>query len=147
MMESGPRRASSLLRPPRDAVRLEVERGDIVMWNLAPHIFLTEMRGHMTPAMSTAIIERTGPLYEKCEKIYGFHNWLEMTGYESICRVELTSWAVRNKAKSALHIASASRMVAMGVMVAKVALGDALHVYQDLAALERELVALLGKRR
>ena len=146
-METAHRRVSSLLRPPRDAVRLEVDRGDIVLWPLAPHIVVTEMRGHMTPAMSQLLMARIDPLYGKCKKLYSFHNWMGMTGYESSCRVELTSWVLRNKAKTELHIATSSRLVAMGVMVAKVALGDALHVYQDLAALERELVALLGKRR
>lgn len=146
-MIAGQRRASSGLRPPRDAVRRETGRGDIAFWIIAPHLYVTEVRGHMTPALSTLIIERANPLYVRANVLYGVHNWLGMTNYDSACRVDLTAWIMRHKAQSVLHIGTASRMVAMGVMVAKVALGDLLHVHADADALERTLTDIQSSPR
>ena len=142
-MFAAQRRASSGLRPPRDAVRLDTGRGEITFWILAPHVYVTEVRGHMSQAMSNLIIERASPLYARASVLYGIHNWLAMTNYDSACRVDLTTWIMRNKAQSVLHIGTASRMVAMGVMVAKVALGDLLNVHADFDALERTLSDVL----
>lgn len=136
--------SASGLRPPRDASRAETERGRITVWTLAPHVYATEAEGYMTREMAQRVIEHASPLYEAGGVVHGFHNWLAMAGYDSICRVELTAWVLQHRSQSTLHIATASRLVAMGVSVAKLAVGDLLHVHRDLDALERALAGALA---
>lgn len=93
----------------------------------------------MTQEMSSLIIERAEPLYAPDSKLHGFHNWLDMTNYDSVCRVELTAWVLRHRSQSTLHIGVRSRMVAMGVSVANLALGSLIHVYSTEDALEAAL--------
>ena len=105
-------------------------------WEIGPRIYLTEVHGYLTTEMSRLIIERAGPLYQKPGRVHGFHNWFDMTNYDSACRVELTAWVLRHREQSALHIGVASRMVAMGVTVANLALGNLMHVHADMKSLE-----------
>jgi hypothetical protein len=143
-MHGARNRISHPLRPPRDARRLDTERGRLAIWTLAPHICVTEVQGHLTQAMSRLIIDYTEPLYAQVRTLYGFHNWFDMTNYDSICRVELTAWVMGHKTQTVVHIGTASRMVGMGVMVAKVALGDMLHAHGNAEAFERALAAQLN---
>jgi hypothetical protein len=135
------RARSELLVPPRDAARIESERGSIAYWELSPQIYLTEVRGYMTRDMARLIIERAEPLYARVARLHGFHNWLDMDNYESSCRVELTSWVLRHRSKTALHIGLRSRMVAMGVTVANLALGSLIQVHNDEQSLAAALAA------
>lgn len=128
--------------PPRDAVRIHSARGSFAFWQLRPNVYLTEVSGYMTPDMSRTIIECAEPLYAQ-GKLYGFHNWLDMSNYDSACRVELTAWVLRHRRASVLHIALLSRMVAMGVTVANLALGNLIHIHNDSAGLEASLDGVL----
>jgi hypothetical protein len=132
-----------LLEPPLGAARVTDGRGTLTFWQLSPHIYATEMRGFMTPEMSALIIERAEPLYTATGKLHGFHNWLEMSNYESSCRVDLTAWVMRHRSQSVLHIGVRSRMVAMGVSVANLALGSLIEVYSTADALEAAMQAAL----
>jgi hypothetical protein len=125
-----------ILEPPRDAPSVSTSRGTLTFWQLSAQIYATEMRGFMTQEMSNLIIERAEPLYVPGKKLHGFHNWIEMTNYDSSCRVELTAWVLRHRAQSALHIGLRSRMVAMGVAVANLALGSLIQIYANVDELE-----------
>ncbi len=135
-----------LLEPPLEAARVSNGRGTLTFWQLSPHVYATEVRGFMTPEMSDLIIERAEPLYTATGKLHGFHNWLDMSNYDSACRVDLTAWVLRHRGQSALHIGLRSRMVAMGVSVANLALGSLIQVYGTADALEAALRATLGPR-
>lgn len=132
-----------MLVPPQDAARIETERGSISYWELAPRVYMTEVRGFMTREMSQLIIERAEPLYAKPGRVYGVHNWLAMDNYESVCRVELTSWVLGHRERSKLHIGLRSRMVAMGVAVANLALGSLIQVHNEPKQLEAALISVL----
>jgi hypothetical protein len=134
-----------ILEPPSGAPSVSTPRGTLIFWQLAPHIYATEVRGFMTQEMSNLIIERADPLYVPGKKLHGFHNWLEMTNYDSACRVELTAWVMRHRAQSALHIGLRSRMVAMGVAVANLALGSLIQIYASEDEMETAVQAAMQK--
>jgi hypothetical protein len=145
VMMSGVPLASDLLAPPGDAVHLDTGRGAIFYWELAPRVYVTEVRGLMTQPMSQLIMKQAEPLYAIGSKVHGFHNWFAMDNYDSVCRVELTSWVLRHRAQTGLHIGLRSRMVAMGVAVANLALGSLIQVHNEPRALEEALEALLRR--
>jgi hypothetical protein len=97
----------------------------------------------MTQEMAHLLIDQAEPLYSRPGRIHGFHNWLGMDNYESVCRVELTGWVLSHREQSALHIGLRSRMVAMGVAVANLALGSLIQVYNEPKGFETALRAVL----
>jgi hypothetical protein len=135
------------LAPPPDAARLTTDRGTFAWWEVAPHVYATCMRGHMTRDMSDLLMSRAGPMYAQVDKLHGIHDWLTMTGYETSCRTELTAWVLGNKPKSALHIAVRLPLVAMGVMFANLALGNLIQVHFEKVGLERALAGALVSRQ
>ena len=66
-----------------------------------------------------------------------------MTGYESQCRIDLTNWVLRHRAQSRLYIGMKSKLVAMGVSVANLALGNRIESYSKEAELEAALNRVL----
>ena len=106
---------------------------------------MTEVHGLMTQPMSQLIMNQAEPLYGLGGMVHGFHNWFSMDNYDSVCRVELTSWVRRHRTETGLHIGVRSRMVAMGVAVANLALGSLIHVHNEPAAMEEALSAVLQR--
>lgn len=104
---------------------------------------MTEVRGFMTRDMAQLIIDCAEPLYARPGRVHGFHNWLAMDNYESVCRVELTAWVLSHREQSTLHIGLRSRMVAMGVAVANLALGSLIQVHNEPKQLEAALISVL----
>lgn len=137
---------ASLVAPP-GAVRVTSPRGSFAYWELTPGVFLTEVRGFMTREMARLIIERAEPLFERQPRVHGFHNWLAMENYESACRVDLTAWVLRRHAQVTNQIAFTSRIVAMGVAVANLALGNVLRVHADETSLTAALRETLASER
>ena len=132
------------LVPPADAKRVKVERGELAYWELATRVYATQTTGFMTRAMSNLIMEHGEKLYARGGTVYGFHDWLQMSNYESHCRVELTNWVLSHRAQSVLHIAVASRIVAMGVAVANMMLGSLIHIHANEREIERALRDVLA---
>lgn len=141
------RNAPATLVAPADALRITSPRGEFAYWQLSPSVIATEVRGFMTHDMARAIIESASPLFESQARVHGFHNWLHMVNYESACRVDLTAWVLKNRTKAFMHIGFTSRMVAMGVAVANMALGNILSVYADEKALTEALRKTLESER
>lgn len=134
------------IAPPADAQRIQTERGSIAYWELTPRLYMTQVQGVMSQEMAHLIIALAEPLYARPGRIHGFHNWLGMDNYESVCRVELTSWVLSHREQSTLHIGLRSRMVAMGVAVANLALGSLIQVYNEPKGLETALLSVLKKK-
>ena len=124
-------------------MRLNTGRGTIHYWELAPRVYMTEVRGFLTRPMSQLIMKQAEPLYAIGGTVHGFHNWFAMDNYDSVCRVELTSWVLSHRDQSGLYIGVRSRMVAMGVAVANLALGSLIRVHNEPQALEEALSDVL----
>jgi hypothetical protein len=135
------------LIPPPDAVRIDADRGTLRYWQLAPHVYATCVQGYMTKEMSDLLMEQGNPLYAHVRKLHGIHDWLDMTGYDSACRTDLTGWILRNRPKSVLHIGVTLPLVAMGVAVANLALGNLIQVHRNKLSLESALNQALASER
>jgi hypothetical protein len=119
--------------------------GKIRVWTLAKNLYVTQGEGHMQDDHA-AFLEVYGGerLKQAGGKIYIFHDWMEMTGYDSQTRYRLTKWSAEYRASyEEVHLAVRSRIVAMGVQVANIALGGFMRVHTGIAGLELELARVL----
>ena len=119
--------------------------GALRAWVLAPNVFVTQGQGHMTDEHCDFI---TGygesRIRDYAGKLYVFHDWMELTGYDSRTRMRLTAWSVAHRhAYQEVHLAVRSRIIAMGVQVANVAVGGIMRAHAGTAALEVELARAL----
>ena len=138
------RTGSSKLSAPKDALRISTQTGALSYWEVSSKIYATEITGHMTPEMTRLIIERVEPMYlSRGGKVLGFYNWLQMTGYDPTCRAELTTWLKGHQAESALYVGVTARLVAMGVTVANLALGNMIKVHSTLHGLKADLADVM----
>lgn len=96
--------------------------------------------------MAQLIIDVGNPMYET-GVVWGFHDWLDMTGYDSSSRIDLTAWVLKNRANSRLSIGMRSKLVAMGVSVANLALGNMIETFSTIAQLEGALAEALRAPR
>ncbi len=126
----------------RDVQRLQGARGQISVWQVAHGVYASEVTGHLDLKMAQLIIEFAEPLYA-LGPVAGFHDWLQMTGYESRSRIALTQWVLSHREQSRLFIGVRSKLVAMGVTVANLALGNLIEVHASLATLETALERVL----
>jgi hypothetical protein len=120
--------------------------GTLRAWALAKNVFVTQGEGHMQDD-HCAFIEVYGEqrIRRAGGKLYVFHDWLDMTGYDSKTRVRLTLWSVAHRnAYEEVHLAVRSRIVAMGVQVANVPLGGFMRAHTGLASLEVELARVMS---
>ncbi|MGC4087217.1 MAG: hypothetical protein QM756_04795 [Polyangiaceae bacterium] len=109
------------------ATRLEEHqeaRGQLRIWRQPTTlIYSTRVNGHLSVTLARKIIEYVDPLFSE-GRVLGFHDWFEMTSYDSASRNELTSWSLRRSALAQINIGTRSTLVSMGVTVAALALGD-----------------------
>lgn len=61
-----------------------------------------------------------------------FHDWAQVTGYETEARIHYTDWSKPLMPQVlSIHILFESRLVAMGLSVANLVLGNKLHATSD----------------
>lgn len=97
-------------------------------------------RGHAQPAAADAIIEQRNRILRECGKIALFDDLELLTGYDSEVRVRLTKWSRDNRPRIvAFHILTQSRLVAMGVTVANLALGGSIRAHLSREGFEAAL--------
>ena len=130
---------------PQQLLALETERGCIWSWRLAPDVYASEVEGYLDLGMAQLIIKQADPMYE-VGRVDGFHYWFDMTGYDSQARVELTNWVTRHRSRSRLFIGVRSKIVAMGVSVANLALGNLIRTYAATPELDLALEKRLSEK-
>ena len=119
--------------------------GAIRVWTLARNVYATQGEGHMQDD-HCAFLEKHGEerIRRAGGKLYVFHDWMQMTGYDSKTRIRLTTWSAAHRAAyQEVHLAVRSRIVAMGVQVANIALGGFMRAHTGVASLEVELARVL----
>jgi hypothetical protein len=119
--------------------------GALRAWVLAPNVFASQGQGHMTDDHCAFIEDYAeARIRDYSGKLYVFHDWMDLTGYDTKTRIRLTAWSVAHRhAYEEVHLAVRSRIIAMGVQVANVALGGFMRSYTGIAALEVELARVL----
>lgn len=109
------------------AVRLQElrdGRGSIRLWqHPSLRVYSTRVAGHLSMGLAQRIIDYVDPLFEK-GKVVGFHDWFQMTGYDTASRNQLTAWSLRRSALAQINIGTRAKLVSMGVTVAALALGE-----------------------
>lgn len=125
-------------------------RGTARLWAISPTVYVTSVSGHLEEAHADLFEAYGAERIRQAEgrSLFVFHDWLEMTGYESECRKRLTSWSVaRRKSYAEVHLATKSKLVVMGVGVANIALGGLIRTHPTRDLLERELGRVVERAR
>ena len=124
-----------------DVREARTARGAERVWALGPNIYVTRVTGHMEDTHADLfevygadrIALAKGPLLV-------FHDWVEMTGYESRCRTRLTEWSLARLDRfGAVHLAVRSKIVRMGIQVANIPLRGLIRPYPARQPLELAL--------
>jgi len=117
-------------------------RGTARVWTLSPTIYVTQTSGYLEEAHA-AFLESYGARRIQAargRKLRVFHDWIDMTGYDSQCRTRMTAWSLKHLREYAeVHIALRSKIVAMGVQVANIALRGIIQAHNDRTRVEVEL--------
>jgi hypothetical protein len=72
-------------------------------------------------------------------------DWARIQSYDSDARVEILHWTKAHPAIAPhIHVLVGSKLIAMGVTVANLALGNVFHVTSDRRAFEAAVLARLG---
>jgi hypothetical protein len=109
------------------SVRVEEHRdgrGMIRLWRQPSlRLYSTRVTGHLSIGLAEKIIDYVDPLFEE-GRVLGFHDWFQMTGYDTASRNQLTEWSLRRSSLAQINIGTRAKLVSMGVTVAALALGD-----------------------
>jgi hypothetical protein len=120
-------------------------RGTLEITSVRPGVVLQRFRGHALPPMADAIADRLERELARFGRIVVFDDWEEATGYESEVRIKLTAWTQRHLDRiPETHILVRSRLLAMGISVANLAVGNKLRSYTSRKDFEAALLRARG---
>jgi hypothetical protein len=114
-------------------------RGRLEIEEPAPGVVLTRFSGHGQLAHAEGIMERFDAAIARYGSIVVFDDWERGEGYDSDTRVRLTEYTRARLSVVTFHILVRSRLFAMGLSVANLALGGKLVVYGSRPSFERAL--------
>jgi hypothetical protein len=125
-----------MLSNERTQVRLWLEKPSLVAWVIAGHGAIEFAR------MVVAELEELAPLQGD---FVIFNDTQRMPGYDPGFRSILTEWSASKRERlTAIHILTASRMVAMGAAVANMMLGGNVKMYSDRRSFEEQFASAGG---
>lgn len=120
-------------------------RGTLEITTVRPGVVLQRFRGHALAPMADVIAERLEREIARFGSIVVFDDWEEATGYESEVRIRLTAWTQSRLDRiPETHILVRSRLLAMGISVANLAVGNKLRAYTSRAEFEAALSQARG---
>ncbi len=97
------------------------ERGSLEIFLPPKDLCVTVARGHLSLLMARRWIEVIDPHFRKSTVFRTFHDWQELTSYDSAARRALTTWLLANaKSVASADFLVSSKLVAMGVSAANV---------------------------
>lgn len=114
-------------------------RGELLIHIPKADVFILKITGHLDDPMGAHVIDMLEKALSTTKRLHLFCDWAEMTGYESEVRAAFTSWAGANRNRVTFHLLVGSKLVAMGVSVANLALGGILIGYASRAAFDATL--------
>jgi hypothetical protein len=126
MSTSVPPGASSAL----ELGRVEQPRGSAVFYEPAPGVLLLRVQGHIPMEAAAAAIQLRDKSLRARANIHLFDDAWEATSYDSAARLALTEWAKQNASRiGSHHLLLRSKILAMGVSVANLALRQQIAVH------------------
>jgi C4-dicarboxylate-specific signal transduction histidine kinase len=137
------------VRPPFEQAHWKEKSWELFVYNPAPGVLFTRVSGHGERACAEHIVRAFDHVALTADKVEIFHDWELLNGYAAEVRVEMTAWTrgILHRLGS-VHILVRSKIVAMGITIADVALGGVLTSHNDRRAFERvRAEATLRRRR
>ena len=102
---------------------LRTPKGRVRLYRVEPAVILGVAEGQLEMPQARPVVDAMSEVIDEVGSITVFHDWLEVAGYDPPVRVEWTTWSRQQRAQiTATHILVKSRVVAMGVRTAALAL-------------------------
>lgn len=115
-------------------------QGTLCLWRPARGVLLTRVVGVLRTDAAAAIETAVLKTASEERRIISFHDWEEMTNYDSESRVRLTAVAESvQKVCTGIHFLVRSPIVALGVRTANLMLGGRCTLHPSRAGFERAL--------
>jgi hypothetical protein len=133
------------LGPPHETLRSP--RCTFDLWVPAPDILVTHVNGYAEWTDVRWYTQRADRIISTGQSLYIFHDFEGLTGYDAATRTKLTEWAAkRNNFLPGTHFLIRTRILAMGVSVAALALGRPLKAFSSRREFEAALQQKLADR-
>jgi len=130
-----------------DGIRIFDDKGSASIRRPREHVEYIVAKGYARSEAAALIIEQRERIVRECGKIAVFDDLHDLVGYDSDVRIRLTEWSRANRSKIvAFHILTASRIVAMGVTVANIALGGSIRAHLKRMPFEAALREEIGRK-
>lgn len=127
-------------------LRYFTARGGVRLWELTESLLVLRFDGYTEAALAAAFLPHTMAFARRVERFTGFLDLSEISGYDTEVRT-LSTEATRAFLPriGGMHFFVTSRLVAMGVSVANLALGGRLTVHTTRAPFFAALAGALPK--
>lgn len=123
-----------------DRERWKTPRGELTIWQPSDTVVVFELGGHIGRAFVEPIIERVQGLVDAGGRPTVFDNLERAVSYDGDVRLEITRFAARTAADvAATHVLVRSKLIAMTVAVANLALRQALTVHSSRSGFDEAL--------
>lgn len=120
-----------------DGFELSEARAIVTIRRPAKHIELIRCDGYAEAIHIELILKNREAILAECGRIALFDDLEDLRGYDSGVRLRLTDWGKKHRAQIvAFHILTRSRLVAMGVTVANLALGGHIRAHTNRASFD-----------
>jgi len=124
---------------------IKTDKTSLKLVHQADGVFLSRVAGHWEHATLKAFYDFAETCATQDGKIWWFADFWELENYETQVRVDLTRW-VRDRTEG-VQTVFRSKIVAMGVQVARLVAGAKIKVHPDRAQFERSLAKEVTLRR
>lgn len=132
--------------PADQALVFQTPQGMTRIWTPAPTMLVTQVVGSLTGEAAVAMSNELRRVVASDGRHIGFHDWEEMTNYETASRVELTSQVREVLAVTdAVHFLVSSKVVAFGIQAANIIL-KLIQVHATRASFESTLRDTIRRR-
>lgn len=130
------------------SVDLRTDRGHLTMREVAPGVVLTTFSGHGTMPVADALMEGFDGALARHGTIVIFDDWEAAQGYDSEVRLRLTDWTKKHfDSIRSTTVLVRSKILAMGLSVANLALRRPVTVTNDRKSFERALMLARSEAR
>lgn len=128
------------IEPIASGIRIVTNRGKLHVTRPSTHVELVRAEGYADGPVVDLILEQRDEILRAHGRIALFDDLEGMTGYDSVVRTTLTEWSRVHKSEIvAFHILTRTRIAAMGVTVANLALGGHIRVHVRRESFEQAL--------
>ena len=84
---------------------------------------VSKVVGHFSDELAAQMCKECSAVIARDREVFVYHDWGQMTSYDSLARARLTRWAISNRTEAkTVTIWTSSSLVRMGVATASLAL-------------------------